>query len=166
MTDSTKVCTYYHPLTMMPVVVVSRSVQGDKMHHCRVCNTDKPEEEFGTRRWKAKGGEQREALENRCRSCERDRWSKGKDGRWRESHYQRTYGISLEDYDRLMEEQHNSCGICGAHQSEFERRFSVDHCHQTGDVRGLLCDGCNTGIGALMEDRDIMEAAIQYLHGP
>ncbi len=50
---------------------------------------------------------------------------------------------ALAEYDRLLLEQKNSCAICGKHQSAMKTNFHVDHCHETGKVRGLLCDFCN-----------------------
>ena len=60
--------------------------------------------------------------------------------------YQRMYGITIEDYDRMYEEQGGRCAICRTDQpGGAGERFSVDHDHETGKVRGLLCNNCNTG---------------------
>lgn len=73
------------------------------------------------------------------------------------------YGITIEYYYQLLEDQNNSCAICGAHESAFSRRLHIDHCHTTGVVRGLLCHNCNAGIGHFKEDKDIMIKAMEYL---
>ena len=67
--------------------------------------------------------------------------------RTRNRQLQNKYGISLGDYNELFIQQGGKCGICGKLQSEFEYPFYVDHDHKTGQVRGLLCCGCNTGLG-------------------
>ena len=66
------------------------------------------------------------------------------------------------DYDRLYQIQQGKCKICKRHQTELNRRLSVDHNHKTGIVRGLLCIPCNTKLGHV-EDRNFYKKAMQYL---
>ena len=75
------------------------------------------------------------------------------------------YGITIEDYNRLFVEQDGCCAICGRHQFEFERALAVDHDHKIGKVRGLLCHGCNMGLGAFYNDDNtrILKEAIKYV---
>lgn len=82
----------------------------------------------------------------------------------RRSRLRRMYGISLEDYDAMLARQGGHCAICPA--TEVGGRggsFHIDHDHETGQVRGLLCHGCNVGIGNLGEDVDRLMAAAAYL---
>ena len=72
----------------------------------------------------------------------------------------RPYGLKPEDYDRMFEEQVGVCAICG---EESDGVLSVDHCHKTKKVRGLLCKHCNFGIGHFMDDKDRLHRAIKYL---
>lgn len=74
------------------------------------------------------------------------------------------YGITVEDYDRMMVEQDGKCAICERTEPTGRwKRLAVDHCHKTGQVRGLLCDKCNRGMG-LLEDRiDLLTNAVKYL---
>lgn len=74
-----------------------------------------------------------------------------------------TYGITIEDYNQFLENQNNKCAICNRDQSEFTRKFAVDHCHITDKIRGLLCGNCNVGIGNLQDDIEILKNAIKYL---
>lgn len=69
------------------------------------------------------------------------------------------YGLSHDQFDRMLQEQGGCCKVCKKTCS----KLCVDHCHATGRVRGLLCKPCNTGIGALYESEEVMLAAIQYL---
>ena len=81
------------------------------------------------------------------------------------SYLQRTYGISNEEYDKMRHEQGYCCRICSRHESEVQHgRLCVDHCHDSGKVRGLLCKKCNSAIGLLGENCDILRAAIEYLN--
>lgn len=57
------------------------------------------------------------------------------------------FGLSIEQYDNMLEEQKECCAICGRHQSLFKKRLAVDHCHTTGKIRKLLCARCNVDLG-------------------
>lgn len=67
------------------------------------------------------------------------------------------------ELDRLMQVQNNSCAICKLPESNFKRKLSVDHDHKTGQVRGLLCDFCNLGLGNFKENVLIFDSAKKYL---
>jgi len=75
--------------------------------------------------------------------------------------------MTIEQYDEMLLNQNNCCGICKKHISEIistkKFNFCVDHDHNTGRIRGLLCDKCNRGIGLLCDDIDILINAIEYL---
>lgn len=77
------------------------------------------------------------------------------------------YGITLADYDEMLEVQGNGCAICGKTPEENGQRLSVDHNHETGEVRGLLCRGCNSAIGHFKDSPERCLAAARYLqeHG-
>jgi hypothetical protein len=74
------------------------------------------------------------------------------------------YGITLGDYDQMVEKQNGKCAICESTEPKSNgARFAVDHDHKTGKVRGLLCGSCNTGIGKLGDDIALLTSAIEYL---
>jgi hypothetical protein len=73
------------------------------------------------------------------------------------------YGLTDEDYNNMFTAQGGKCLICGKHQSELKKALSVDHCHSTGNIRGLLCNNCNVGIGFLLHSPDIIESALNYI---
>ncbi len=77
------------------------------------------------------------------------------------AHLERTYGITIEQYDELLERQDGLCGICRE-----ANKLVVDHDHQTGAVRGLLCDKCNRSLGGLGDTEESLEAALAYLRNP
>ncbi len=89
-------------------------------------------------------------------------WASKKD-RMKDWRLQKTYKINISEYDALLNKQNMCCAICERHQTEFQRRLAVDHDHETGEIRGLLCHSCNTGIGSLKDDYRMLDKASQYL---
>lgn len=83
--------------------------------------------------------------------------------RW---HYKTNYGISLEEFNKLVIEQDSKCKICQRFKSASGRYgLHVDHDHYTGKIRGLLCHKCNAAIGMLREDITIVERTLKYMRG-
>ena len=73
------------------------------------------------------------------------------------------YKLSLEDYNLMFEEQNGCCKICNTHQTDLKKPLFVDHCHITGNVRGLLCSTCNSALGMLKDNVSLFERATHYL---
>jgi hypothetical protein len=73
------------------------------------------------------------------------------------------YGMTPEVFDALHSSQQGACAICRNPLTTENRGTVVDHCHDTGKVRGLLCQGCNRGIGLLKDDATVLASAIEYL---
>ena len=76
--------------------------------------------------------------------------------------------IDEETYKSLFEKQNDCCAICrkpetARHQSGKIRQLAVDHCHETGNIRGLLCTKCNTGIGLFKDSWLLLDNAMEYL---
>jgi len=82
---------------------------------------------------------------------------------------QKTYQITLDDYNMLLKSQNNACAICKTHEDYMDRKkgikrsLAVDHDHLTGKVRGLLCHRCNTAIGLFNDAFTTVESALKYL---
>lgn len=74
-------------------------------------------------------------------------------------HLKSTFGLSLDDYDCMVTAQDGKCAICG----EQNARLCVDHDHETGKIRGLLCRQCNAALGIFYDDPAILQQAIEYL---
>jgi hypothetical protein len=83
----------------------------------------------------------------------------------RSSDLKRAFGITADQYDAMLEYQGGVCAIC-KRECKTNRRLSVDHCHTTSEVRGLLCGNCNTGLGGLQDSPLLLQTAIQYLENP
>ncbi len=102
----------------------------------------------------------------RYRNSEKFReWKKRRKLIERDRHFKKSYGISLNDYLKIKDEQNHSCKICLAHESTLKKALCVDHCHQTGVVRGLLCNSCNIGLGKFRDQIANLESAANYLRG-
>lgn len=82
------------------------------------------------------------------------------------SHYiKKMYGITVEDYNRLLGEQRGLCAICMQPETRPNReRLCIDHCHKTGKIRGLLCQKCNSALGYMKDDPATLQRAITYLN--
>lgn len=86
---------------------------------------------------------------------------------WKENWLKRRYGISLNDFNELLKHQNDTCGICKKEEIGFygdkKKTLSVDHCHKTGKIRGLLCGKCNTALGLVDENPETLIEMIMYL---
>lgn len=83
----------------------------------------------------------------------------------RKQHFKQRYNIGLEVVDELLLDCDYRCEICGDHKDDTPKQvLCVDHDHHTGKIRGMLCFNCNTGIGQLKDDTDIIQRALNYLH--
>lgn len=71
------------------------------------------------------------------------------------------YGLTLDDYNVLLDAQDGQCAICPAKPSN--RVLAVDHCHETGRVRALLCGACNLGLGNFRDNPERLRRAAEYL---
>ena len=83
---------------------------------------------------------------------------------YKEKHLQKAYGISLNDFIKMLEDQGYRCGICATHLAEANpKNVHIDHCHDSGVIRGVLCNSCNMGIGMLKDNVTVLKQAIVYL---
>lgn len=71
------------------------------------------------------------------------------------------FGITSADYYEMLKEQKSVCAICG--EKDENRNLHVDHDHETGEVRGLLCKQCNHGLGNFRDNKQYLNSAIEYL---
>jgi hypothetical protein len=111
-----------------------------------------------------KNKKMRDGYKNECKEChnrlEKERYhSKPKNERYsRYRQVKKTYGLSKEEYDILLKSANYCCQICKG-----KKRLCVDHCHSTGKVRGILCGNCNSGIGKLGDNKEMVLKAYSYL---
>ena len=92
-----------------------------------------------------------------------------KDNGLADNYYQNQYNIGLKDVRLLLEKQNNLCAICkevGFKMNDYVNSpLNVDHDHDTGQVRGLLCHNCNRALGLLKDSKERLLSAISYLEG-
>lgn len=90
-----------------------------------------------------------------------------KDQRIRNHTLVKSYGITLEEYNQLKQQQNYKCAICGKNERDVPKGLVVDHDHITGRVRELLCGSCNLGLGHFKDDAALLIKSIEYLskHG-
>jgi len=75
-----------------------------------------------------------------------------------------TYGIDEVEYRKMLDAQGGTCAICKSPDPGWKHEwFHIDHCHKTGKVRGLLCNGCNPGLGSFGDDPSRLRLAAEYL---
>ncbi len=106
-----------------------------------------------------------------CKKCSTSAtraWAAANPKQWerslRKSWLRKKYGISPEDFDRMLDVQRGVCALCGEGASDSRGfRPHVDHCHETGKVRGILCGPCNRGIGQFKDSIELLQKAIRYL---
>src|SRR5574337_857434 len=101
------------------------------------------------REWRQKNKERSKELANRWRRENREKT--------RGYHLKAKFGITNDDYDRMLEEQDFVCAICG---EPSDKTYHVDHCHTSGKVRGLLCNTCNRGLGYFKDNTSFLTNAI------
>lgn len=80
---------------------------------------------------------------------------------WRDWWLRRKYGLTGEQYDQMLAGQGGRCALCGDESNG--RTWHVDHCHDSGKVRGLLCDLCNRGLGHFRDNAGVLRRAVAYL---
>lgn len=83
----------------------------------------------------------------------------------RERNRTKKYGIRPHEWEQLFAFQGSRCAICKSRDSG-SRDWHTDHCHDSGEVRGILCGHCNTGLGRFKDRADALSAAIEYLRDP
>jgi Recombination endonuclease VII len=113
----------------------------------------------------------RDSDRNRCKKCRSEfltqqyRTSEEFRLKHRQDNVRRNYGVTREQYNSLFESQGGKCAVCGKPPdgSKKGNYLHVDHDHETGEVRGLLCSRCNRGMGHFKDDVAVMLAAAEYL---
>lgn len=148
--------------------------------NCGICGSEK-------RIMLLKSGKEK-LICNKCRKEKASLWQKEnkekvneKNRKWVKNNYEKKYsnsknskllkeyGITLEEYNKMSEAQNHRCKICNKEEtkkmSDTKWKLSVDHCHKTGKIRGLLCAKCNVGLAKFEEDEQQFINAIKYLKG-
>ena len=139
------------------------------MKTCTVCKKELPLTDYH------KSSVSKDSFSYRCKSCDKKARMKYREEN-SEKFYMNArkralkfkYGITLEEYEKVLAEQKGLCACCGVDKnatggSREYWNFAVDHCHETGEIRGLLCNACNRGIGLLGDTAENLQRAVDYL---
>lgn len=148
----------------------SRILKEQGLHYCPRCELVKPITDFST--IKVKGG-----IASHCKSCcnelgeersirddvkqQRHDYYESRKRKARDRALRKKFGITIDDYESLLALQNNVCAICG--KIDKSKSLAVDHDHNTGQVRSLLCSRCNPAVGFLLEDFDLIEKVLEYV---
>lgn len=136
---------------------------------CKSCEEHKPLADY------AKRSASKDGLQRKCRPCmsaeqKALRQSKSKEELHlidRERNLRKDFGIGLDEYNEMLDKQNGKCAICKQEETTVRAgrvmALSVDHCHQTGNIRGLLCNSCNRALGKFQDSIDHLLAAASYL---
>lgn len=132
---------------------------------CLHCGEEKSEEDFPPYNSKRYGKERRPV----CRTCHNKRARKYFNERYKDKEARKEkqrdwglktrYGISLDEYKDMYSRQGGRCAIC---EEQYDT-LAIDHCHQSGKVRSLLCTKCNTGLGAFNDNISLLDRAKEYV---
>lgn len=155
------------------------------MKKCSLCKIEKDESLFSNDKYSKDGKtssckECRRKKDKEYREKNKDKVKKRNEKNWkkrkefyssekgiessRRSHLKRKYNMKLEEYNDLLESQKNTCAICNNYETTSRNRFlTVDHCHDTNKIRGLLCNNCNRVLGLVGENINTLEGMIKYL---
>jgi hypothetical protein len=146
---SHKVCSKCEETKSLTEFYKSKSGKNGLQAQCKECT------KASSRRWLAANLDRKKET--------RKEWAKRNPERQREIARKaalRKYGLAVEDFHNLVRIQENKCACC---EDTFTRTPHVDHNHETGEVRGLLCSNCNTMLGQAKDDPNRLEAGVAYL---
>lgn len=143
------------------------------MKICCLCNRPVHISQF------RKDKDRHDGLSNKCRPCanswhrEYRKLNPGLRERYapsikypRKSYLKREYKLTQSEYEEMLYQQSGGCAVCGKTAPGGRGSFHIDHNHESGVIRGLLCAPCNMGIGQLGDSADRLRLAIAYLERP
>lgn len=147
--NTCKECNYGHKPHKLPT----------EFKICTICGETKQIDDFSLLK------KDKPYRQGECKVCK----NKKKDvmrrttGKEKNKKLKQVFGITIDDYNKILEQQENKCKICGKEAKTLNKNLSVDHCHATGKIRGLLCTHCNSLLGFALDNTSILENAIKYL---
>lgn len=140
------------------------------MKICGKCGEEKSLEDFH------KNKKSPDGLHSQCKPCKNGRnkeyYEELKKGtnrprtkivNFRDGYLQRVYGITLQQYNQMLEDQNHCCAICGKHEKDERKSLAVDHNHVTREIRGLLCNYCNHRVVGRHRDGNLLRRIADYV---
>lgn len=123
------------------------------MKNCKICGKTKTIDKYEKYRHQCKS----------CRNIKRKTFGTRSGVGLRVYRLKHQYNLSLDNYNEMLKTQNGVCAICKGNDNGPWGTLSVDHCHSTGNVRGLLCAKCNKGLGQFNDDTKLFNLAIEYI---
>lgn len=148
----------------------ARELRGNGQKYCPKCKEIKLLEEFN--KSKSNGG-----YSSHCTLCSRELGKKYHNPEKKREEYKqnkeavrndrlkRKFGITLKEYNIKLDNQKSKCMICGKTAEDNKKALAVDHNHETGEVRDLLCGNCNAAVGFVQENVAIAKKMVKYIEG-
>jgi len=141
-------------------------MESKKSKKCSKCEETKTLDKFNKR------SASKDGLSSRCKVCLNTKAMHVRTNRpdtTRGHNLKKRFNMSIADYNIIFLKQKGRCAICNEAETSVDTKgkvkwLSVDHNHSTGDIRGLLCNSCNTGIGLLGDSQSVLKSAIKYLN--
>jgi hypothetical protein len=152
----------------------NKKTKSGKQYHCKQCS------HINLKEWRKKNPEKLSAINRRKYQKNKEKLKEAAKGRYenyrqdpafkeryRKQRIKSVYGMTWETYCGWVAWQGNRCAICRVEfdREDWKRRPNVDHCHETGRVRGVLCNKCNIGLGAFNDQAEHLLNAERYLRG-
>ena len=117
------------------------------------------------KQWRVKNPDKAKAIADRARPKQKEYYSDGRGKKQSRKGLLSKYGISDTEYNEILKSQNDVCAICFKKETRNRtKNLSIDHCHKTGKVRGLLCAKCNSALGHFEDNIENMKNAINYLN--
>lgn len=130
-------------------------------HRCKSCRNPQ------SKAWRLKNPEKVKEINLKNKNSRKEYYdSPERKRKYRSLELKRAFGITADDYDKMLLKQNGVCCICKKHRVASNKyHMTVDHCHKTGKIRGILCTWCNRGIGLFEDNIEFLENAKIYIKG-
>jgi hypothetical protein len=133
-------------------------LRGTQYHSCGWCLIIKNRSDFKISKTKI------ESLCKLCRKNYQSKYYRSSPSTFKDKNLKTKYGISLSQYNQMLLKQDNKCFLCKVDSNILKHALAVDHCHETGRVRKLLCHNCNGAVGFTKENTSTLQRTIEYLN--
>jgi len=154
-----KICRNHGSLTLHQVYT-EIAPSGNKIYICKICKLQRCQKYLAKDPLKI--SEKRKLYEQKRKR--KENYTELRDTAVFKNYLRSKFGITLDQYESMVKEQKNLCLICnGIEKDKKKKRLTIDHCHSTNKVRGLLCSACHTLLGMAKDNIEILQAAIEYL---
>jgi hypothetical protein len=128
------------------------------MKVCNKCDKEKDFTEFH------KSPRNKDGFKTTCKQCRSIENKTVLKDRLKDKNLRANYDITLNEYNVILKNQKHKCKICGVQEKHCNRGLFVDHNHETGSVRALLCHHCNSGLGHFRDRQEFLLKAVDYLN--